>query len=404
MNQNNNGPLKGIRVADFTQMMAGPFATQLLGDLGAEVIKIEKIHTGEWERSLPSMGEFISGQSPFFLAMNRNKKSIAIDTKKPESLQIIREIIKNSDVVINNFRPGAMDRMGVSFEFCKDINPDIVYLNSTGFGSTGPYMKRPGQDLLLQSISGLVANTGKGTDTPTALGTSIVDATTALFNVIGVLAGLIGKMNGKGSTKIDVNMLSSAISVQCQELVAFMNLNQRWQRSDAGISSPWIAAPFGIYPTKDGFAAISMSDLGVLAELLDLPKLKEWNTNELAFSRRDEIKNLIETKTINLNRDELIDHLLTKDIWCAPVKDFEEIIDDPQVIENETFTEIEHPEYGKLKVVAMPLKFSNFKPDYSIPAPMPGEHTIEILKSVGFDEDQISKFELTKVVSSWKSK
>lgn len=404
MNQNNKGPLAGIRVADFTQMMAGPFATQLLGDLGADVIKIEKIYTGEWERSLPSMGEFISGQSPFFLAMNRNKKSLAIDTKKPESLQIIREIIKNSDVVINNFRPGAMDRMGVSFEFCIEINPEVIYLNSTGFGPTGPYMTRPGQDLLLQSISGLVANTGKGSDTPTALGTSIVDATTALFNVIGVLAGLIGKMNGKGSTKIDVNMLSSAISVQCQELVAFMNLNQRWHRSDAGISSPWLAAPFGIYPTTDGFAAISMSDLGVLAELLDLPKLMEWNTNELSFSKRDEIKNLIETKTIAFNRDELIDHLLTRDIWCAPVKDFEELIKDPQVIENETFTEIEHPEYGKLKVVAMPIKFSNFKPNYNIPAPMPGEHTIEILKSVGFDDNQILQFESTKVISIWESK
>lgn len=397
------GPLSGIRVADFTQMMAGPFATQLLGDLGAEIIKIEKIHTGEWERGLPSMGEFISGQSPFFLAMNRNKKSLAIDTKKPESLEIIKEIIKTSDVVINNFRPGAMDRMGVSFEFCKEINPDIVYLNSTGFGSTGPYMSRPGQDLLLQSISGLVANTGKGSDTPTALGTSIVDATTALFNVIGVLAGLIGKNNGKGATKIDVNMLSSAISVQCQELVAFMNLNQRWERSEAGIASPWIAAPFGIYPTKDGFAAISMSDLGVLADLLDLPKLKELNSTELAFAERDQIKKLIESKTVSYTRDNLIDHLLTKDIWCAPVKDFEELIHDPQVAENETFTEIEHPEYGRLKVVALPMKFSNYKPTYETPAPMPGEHSIEILRSIGFSEDRIEQFESSNVISKWVS-
>lgn len=398
------GPLNGVRIADFTQMMAGPFATQLLGDLGAEVIKIEKIHTGEWERGLPSMGEFISGQSPFFLAMNRNKKSLAIDTKKPESLKIIKRIIETSDVVINNFRPGAMDRMGVSFEFCKEINPDIVYLNSTGFGSTGPYMSRPGQDLLLQSISGLVSNTGKGSDTPTALGTSIVDATTALFNVIGVLAGLIGKINGKKATKIDVNMLSSAISVQCQELVAYMNLNQNWERSQAGIASPWIAAPFGIYPTKDGYAAISMSDLSVLSDLLDLPRLKQLNTNELAFSERDEIKALIETKTVSFTRDGLIEHLLTKDIWCAPVKDFHEIVDDPQVKENETFTEIEHPEYGKLKVVAMPMKFSNYSPSYEIPAPMPGEHSEEILQNLGFSSQEIDQFQQDLIISKWNNK
>ncbi|MGH3144742.1 MAG: CaiB/BaiF CoA transferase family protein, partial [Rubrobacter sp.] len=172
------GPLEGVKVIDFTQMMAGPWGTQMLADLGAEVVKIERPGTGEWERGLESMGELLAGDSPFFHAMNRNKKSLTLDLKHPEAKEIVYRLVEEADVVAENFRPGVLDRLGYGYEKLSETNPGIVYLSSSGYGGSGPYLGRPGQDLLIQGMSGMLAHTGRGDDLPTPAASSVVDGGT----------------------------------------------------------------------------------------------------------------------------------------------------------------------------------------------------------------------------------
>jgi crotonobetainyl-CoA:carnitine CoA-transferase CaiB-like acyl-CoA transferase len=293
-----SGPLAGVKVLDFSQMMAGPWSTQMLGDLGAEIIKLERPGSGDWERSLPSMGELLEGDSPFFLAMNRNKKSLTLDLKHPSAKELIYKLAEEADIVVENFRPGVLDRLGFGYEDLAEINPGIIYCSSTGYGSSGPYVKRPGQDLLLQGMSGLAYLTGRKGETPTPTGTSIVDEATAMMNVVGILAALFHKQRTGEGQKVEANLLSTAISLQCQEAFAVMNLGQRFERSEAGIGAPWAGAPYGVYATKDGYMAIAMAPVPLIGEILGLPGLMKYKNPMDAFRYRDEIREQIEEKTV----------------------------------------------------------------------------------------------------------
>ena len=226
-----NEALAGIRILDFSQMMMGPWATQLLGDLGADIIKVERPGSGEWERSLAAMGQFLHGDSPFFLSMNRNKRSLTLDLKRPEAQKIVDDLIGKVDVVVENFRPGVMDRLGFGFARLSELNPRLVYCSASGYGSRGPYVKKPGQDLLIQALSGLAANTGRAGDPPTPIGTSICDAMASMMVACGILAALQARTHtGKGQ-KVEVDLLSTAMAAQCQEAVVHLNDFPAWQRS-----------------------------------------------------------------------------------------------------------------------------------------------------------------------------
>src|SRR3984893_3716677 len=283
-----NDALAGIRILDFSQMMMGPWATQLLGDLCAYVIKDERPEVGEWERSLAAMGQFLKGESPFFLSMNRNKRSLTLDLKRSEARRIVDALIPKADVVVENCRPGVMDRLGFGFERLSALNSRLVYCSASGYGSRGPYVKRPGQDLLIQALSGLAANTGRAGDPPTPIGTSICGAMAAMMVSCGILAALQARTHtGKGQ-KVEVDLLSTALAAQCQEAVVHLNNFPRWERSAAGITQPWIGAPYGIYPTSDGHLALAMNSLRALGELLDLPDVALYEGNpQGAFTERD---------------------------------------------------------------------------------------------------------------------
>ncbi|HEY6841272.1 MAG TPA: CoA transferase, partial [Chthoniobacterales bacterium] len=339
-----NDALAGIRILDFSQMMMGPWATQLLGDLGADVIKVERPKVGEWERSLAAMGQLLNGDSPFFLSMNRNKRSLTLDLKHPEAGPIVDRLITTVDVVVENFRPGVMERLGFGFERLSELNARLVYCSASGYGSRGPYVKRPGQDLLIQALSGLAANTGRASDPPTPIGTSICDAMAAMMVACGILAALQARTHtGKGQ-KVEVDLLSTALAAQCQEAVVHLNNFPRWERSAAGITQPWIGAPYGIYPTSDGHLALAMNSLRVLGELLDLPDVALYEGNPRgAFTDRDTIKRRLEERLLTRTTNEWLELMATRDIWCAPVKDFEAIFNDPQVAAAEIVTTVEQP-------------------------------------------------------------
>jgi crotonobetainyl-CoA:carnitine CoA-transferase CaiB-like acyl-CoA transferase len=384
--------LDGVRVLDFTQMMMGPWATQFLGDMGADVIKVERPAVGEWERGLRSTGDLLDGQSAFFLAMNRNKRSLTLNLKDPRAREVVIRLAADSDLVVENFRPGVMDRLGIGYEALREVNASIVFVSGSGFGQTGPYVDRPGQDLLIQAMSGLAAYGGRAADPPTPSGSSIVDASTALLLAFASMVGLVHKLRTGEGQHIDVSLFDTAIALQCQEIAAFLNLERRFERSEAGIAGAWLSAPFGIYRTADGHLALAMGSLGVLGELLEEPELAAYDEPRRAYDERDEIYAIVQRRLTGRTTEEWVELLATKDVWCAPVQAFDEVVEDPQVAHNELITTVAHPNGAELRVVGVPMRFSRTPGTVRMGPPGVGQHTDEVLAAAGYSDEEISSF------------
>lgn len=391
--------LDGVRVLDFTQMMQGPWGTQFLGDMGADVIKIERPKVGEWERGLRAMGQMLpNGESPYFVAMNRNKRSLSLNLKDERGKKVVRELAAEADLVAENFRPGVMDRLGIGYEDLKAINPSIVFISGSGWGPDGPYVDRPGQDMLAQCMSGLAAYGGRRSDPPTPCGSSIVDAITGLHLAYSAMVGLFHKERTGQGQKIDVDLFSTILAAQCQELSIFMNMEKKFDRSESGIAGAWLSAPFGIYETSDGWMTISMNPLEKLAELLEMPDLCGFGSEEAAYDRRDEIKVMIESVTRTKSTSHWLELFATKDLWCASVQDFSGVVDDPQVQHNEMIVEVEHPTEGRLRLTGIPSRFSETPGRVRRPPPLVGEHTREILFELGYSDADLDVFEREGVI------
>ena len=381
--------LEGVRVLDFTQMMMGPWATQFLGDMGADVIKIERPGAGEWERGLRAMGELIDGQSPFFLAMNRNKRSVSLNLKDPRAREVVLRLVDGSDLLVENFRPGVMGRLGLGYDDLRERNPRLVYVSGSGFGQSGPYVDRPGQDLLIQAMSGLAAYGGRADDPPTPSGSSIVDASTGLLLAFSAMVGLVHAVRTGEGQRIDVSLFDTAIALQCQELAAFLNMDRGFERSRAGIGGAWLSAPFGIYRTADGHLALAMASLAVIGELLEEPRLAGFDDEELAYDQRDAVYAIVQERLRERPTAAWVELLATKDVWCAPVQTFGDVVDDPQVAHNELLTTVAHPNGRELRVVGVPMRFSRTPGSVRTGPPAVGEHTDEVLASIGYTADEI---------------
>jgi len=389
--------LDGITIADFTQMMQGPWATQKLADMGADVIKIER-PGGEWERMLEAGGELHEGVSPFFLAMNRNKRSITVDLKSEEGQAVARDIVAEADALLENFRPGVMEKFGLGYDDVREFNPDIVYVSGSGFGADGPYKDRPGQDLLLQAMSGLANYTGRKDDPPTPTGTAIVDEHSATLIALNTMFALFHRERTGEGQKVETNLFNAAIDIQCQEITAALSMEREFERSEEGIAQAWLGGPYGIYETADGHVAIAMTPMDHLAETLDLPSVGEYTTSEETYEHRDEIKRRVESYTREQPTDELLDTLLGADVWAAPVQDFHDVAEDPQVQHNEMVVEVEHPNGGSFKTTGIPVSMSKTPGEIRSRPPRPGEHTDEILEEVGFDAERIDELSSESVV------
>ena len=371
--------LDGIRVLDFTQMMLGPFATQVLADLGADVIKIEKPE-GEWERGLAMMGGYVGEQSEAFLAMNRNKRSVALDLKKPEAQDALRRLAATCDVVVENFRPGVMDRLGLGYDNLRAVNENIIYCSGTGWGRDTRYAKqnRPGQDLLIQSMAGLSAAGGRRADPPTPAGTAIVDHATALTLVNGVLAALLARARHGIGQRVDVDLYSTAISMQCQEISAFVNQGVDYERSEAGIGQAWLSAPFGTYQTSDGWIAIGMADLEIIAKVSGLPELASLN----AWKDRDEAKRMLEGETLQGTSEEWVGRLLDAGVWAAKVRTTREAVDELRADGSDLLVTCDGPDGEPIELIGSAIRMSETPWQQRLAPPGVGEHSAEVLAEV----------------------
>jgi len=392
--------LEGLKVLDFSQLLQGPYASQMLGDLGADVIKIERYGQGDIYRGMTFFNKWIAGdESPCFMAWNRNKRSLAIDMKKPEGREIIFKLVKQADIVLENFRPGVMERLGYGYEDVKKVNPQIIYCSASGWGSDGPYLKRPGQDLLVQSVSGAIMTSGKESDGPVSLGTALCDQVNALNCVYAILAALYYReKSGKGQ-EIKTNLLSSAIAFQMQDYFTIHNMGVKFERPESGIAHPGNPAPFGTYKTKVSHIAIAMNSFEKLVQALGDPSLLIYNDPQLLFDKRDEIYYRIQEITVTKTTGEWLDIMLGLDLWVAQVNDQCDVADDPQVIHNKTFVEIEHPKAGKLTVTDIPFSMSETPGSIRRASPLIGEHGPEILTELGYDENEIKRLIEEHVIS-----
>jgi len=397
--------LAGLKVIDFSQLLQGPYATQMLGDLGADVIKIERYGSGDIYRGMTFFNKWIAeDESPCFMAWNRNKRSIAIDMKKEEGKKIILQLIEQADIVVENFRPGVMERLGYGYAALKKINPKIIYCSASGWGSDGPYLKRPGQDLLVQSVSGAIMTSGKKSDGPVALGTALCDQVNAFNCVYAILAAVYFREKTGIGQEIQTNLLSSAIAFQMQDYFTIQNLGVQFERPESGIGHPGNPAPFGTYKTKDGYLAIAMNPFDTLVEALGDPSLLVYNDKQVLFDKRDEIYYRIQAVTITKTTEEWLTIMLGYDLWVAQVNNQSAVANDPQVIHNNTFVNIQHPKAGNLKVTNIPFTMSETPGAITRPSPMIGEHGPEILKELGYDDASIENLLNNKIISVEKLK
>ena len=344
------------------------------------------------------MNRMLAGESPFFLAMNRNKRSITLNMKSAAGKAIIADLIKDADVVVENFRPGVMDALGLGYDDLKKIKPNIIYAAGSGYGPDGPYVRRPGQDLLIQAMSGLLAQNGPGDRAPVPVASSVIDASTALMLALSIMVALFHRERTGQGQRVDASLFNTAIALQCQELLAWTNLGVKWERSQAGIGAPWLAAPFGVYACTDGYIAISINPIRAVGDVLELPALANWEEQDDPYERRDEIRRAIEARVGTQSSDHWLALFGKRDLWCARVQDFDDLMSDPQVKHNDLLETVSHPNAGDVRMVGIPVRLSETPGGIRLAPPLVGEHTTEILGELGYSAEHVSELRQSGVV------
>lgn len=317
-------PLEDYLIVDFSQFLSGPSASLRLADLGARVIKIEKPGTGDICRTLYTSDLIMNGESSVFHTINRNKESFAIDFKQPSELEKLKKLLAKADVVMHNFRPGVMERVGLSYEDVQKINPNVVYAEISGFGTKSELKDLPGQDLLLQSLTALTWLSGNQDDGPVPMGLSIVDMLAGAHLAQGILAALYRKATHNIGALVQVSMLESAFDFQFETITTYFNDGGELPvRTKSNNAHAYLGAPYGIYKTQNGFLALAMGSIPVLAELLKCDALLQFPENK--FGLRDEIKNILAKHLLTQNTEFWLNILEPADIWCAKVLNYQEL-------------------------------------------------------------------------------
>lgn len=372
-------PLEDIIIIDFSQFLSGPSASLRMADMGAQVIKIEKPGEGDICRQLYVSDIKIEGESTIFHAINRNKQSYTADLKNEHDLNKIKQIIAKVDVMMHNFRPGVMNRLGLSYEEVKAINPSIIYAEVSGYGNEGPWRNLPGQDLLLQAVSGLAWLSNDNDYQPTPMGVAVVDILAGTHLGQGILAALFQRtITGEGAF-IQVSMLESILDFQFEVLTCFYNDGKELPvRSAVNNGHAYIQAPYGIYETEDAYLALAMGNIMVLKDLLDCPALAHYTNSVDWFDKRDEIKTVLAEHLSHKSTAHWLSILEPADIWCAEVMDYHTLIQEEGYKILEMELNVKTSNGLTIKTTRCPIKIDGEMFLSDIGAPLLGEHNAEI--------------------------
>jgi crotonobetainyl-CoA:carnitine CoA-transferase CaiB-like acyl-CoA transferase len=382
------GILSGYRVVDLSIAMAGPLAAMRFGDLGADVIKVEPVG-GEWQRHTAAGGATGQQVNASFLSLNRNKRSLAVDLKSAEGREIVLALAQRSDVFLQNYRNGVAERLGLDYESIRRVRPDIVYVSISGYGESGPYANQPGQDMLVQALSGAMFNVGRASDPPAPAGTFTVDAITAYSAFEGALAALLHRERTGQGQLVTVNMLDSALAVQAQELSIFTVGGIPQHRGREPHGHTYIRAPYGTFATADGYLALAFPSLAGLGEALGIPEFADMDDEADGHARRDEITALVRARLPERSTAEWLTLLQDRGIWAGPVHTYADVVNDPQVVHNGSLVTYDHPTEGRVTTPGFPYRFSATPAEVYRGAPLTGEQTREILADLGWDDESV---------------
>ena len=392
----NNKPLDGIKILDLTRVLAGPYCTMVLKNLGAEVIKIERPGIGDDSRGF---GPYVNGESAYFVSINRGKKSIAVDLKSAEGKQVFFDLIKQVDVVTENFKPGTMEKLGLGYEKIKTVNPRIIYAAMSGFGHSGPYSSRPAYDMIVQAMGGIMSITGQPGGAPTRVGTSVGDITAGLFGAVGILAAIHKRKETGLGQKVDVAMLDGQVAI-------LENATARYAATGEipgplGSRHPSIT-PFEAFKTKDSWLILAVGNDKLWKAFCKATNKEEWlddhdfATNDKRNLSHNRLKPMLDDLMSEKTTSEWMDLLTAAHVPASPINTMADLFADPQVAARNMLVEVNQPGLGQMKVAGNPIKLSTVDAEDEIPAnpaPSIGQHTEEILKTyLGFDNKRIEEY------------
>lgn len=385
------GPLKGLKVLDLSRVLAGPYCTMMLADFGADVIKIEP-PVGDDSRAF---GPFVGKESAYFMSLNRNKRSMVLDFKNQKHIDVFKEMVAKADVVVENYRPGTMEKFGLSYDVLKEINPALIYAACSGFGRTGPYALKPAYDIIVQAMGGIMSITGEGKDSPTRVGASVGDVIAGMFTAYGVMMALYHReKTGKGQL-VDVAMLDCQVAVLENAIARYVTSGE--VPVPLGNRHPSIT-PFSAFTAKDGQVIVGAGNDRLwtkLCNVLNMPELlsdERFKNNGERTKHFHELHAIMNSVLVNKTIDEWIAVLEEAGIPCAPINNIERILKDPQVKARDMIVEVEHPIAGHLKMPGVPVKLSETPGAIHTHAPLLGHDVNAILQELmGWDESTINQ-------------
>jgi formyl-CoA transferase len=390
------GPLSGTRVIDLTRALAGPYCTLLLGDMGADVVKIELPGSGDETRQWGP--PFLAGESSYFMSVNRNKRSVTLDLKSPEGLEALRRLVERADVLVENFRPGTMERLGLAYEQAHALNPALVYCSVSGFGQTGPRARQPAYDAILQGMGGVQFLSGEADGGPTRVGVPIADISAGIFAAFGVVSALFWRERDpeRAGQLVDTSMLGGQVALLTYQAGRYFATDTAPGRIGNRHAS---IAPYEMFKTSDGYVNVAAANEPMwqrFCTALDLPELladPRFATNPDRVTNREPLSAAIQTRLGSLSMAEVIERLERAEVPVGPVYDLAQVFADPQSQHLGLAMATPHPKVPELRTTGFPFRLSETPPEVRIPPPLLGEHTADVLREIGYSDEDIAALE-----------